>query len=183
MFIWYEWRFNGSMGWQKREHLNRKPSIFPWFLWDFPVIVPGKTNQLTLVIKHGWLEHPRSLNGGFDRWEHHLFLWSIFQHAIFDYWKIMSFMSCFHVFMQSISYGMRWYEMMSNYRVVSSNKSSILFNRFRIDSLYLSRNWAIRTWLCLLSHPVNITCHSNVRKWRFDPLPWKYHKIPVAVGV
>ena len=37
-----------SMGWQKRENLNRKPSIFPWFLWDVPVIVPQKTNQLNM---------------------------------------------------------------------------------------------------------------------------------------
>ena len=26
-----------SMGWQKRENRNRKPSIFPWVIWDFPV--------------------------------------------------------------------------------------------------------------------------------------------------
>ena len=25
------------MGWQKRENRNRKPSIFPWVIWDFPV--------------------------------------------------------------------------------------------------------------------------------------------------
>ena len=28
------------------ENRSRKPSIFPWFLWDFPVIFPVKTNQL-----------------------------------------------------------------------------------------------------------------------------------------
>ena len=29
-----------SEGWQRKEHLNRKPKNFPWFLWDFPVFVP-----------------------------------------------------------------------------------------------------------------------------------------------
>ena len=36
-----------------RENRNRKPLIVPWFLWDFPVIFPNKTNQID-----GW--HPGS---------------------------------------------------------------------------------------------------------------------------
>ena len=34
------WQKTSSMGWQKRENLTRKPQIFPWRLWDFPVIFP-----------------------------------------------------------------------------------------------------------------------------------------------
>ena len=28
-----------------RDNLHRKPSIFPWFLWDFPLIFPPKTSK------------------------------------------------------------------------------------------------------------------------------------------
>ena len=37
-------------------------------------------------IKHGWLENPPGME--VFSWENHWFLWSIFQHAMFDYQRV-----------------------------------------------------------------------------------------------
>ena len=38
-------------------------------------------------IKHG-LGNPRTMAGGFVRWENHLTKWEIFQHVMFDYRRV-----------------------------------------------------------------------------------------------
>ena len=73
---------NTSMGWQKREHLNRKPSIFPWDLWDFPVIFP-----LNQSIEYPPVMTNIAMENGHLQWKNHIFLWP-FSIAMLNYQRV-----------------------------------------------------------------------------------------------